>query len=90
MPNMRTRERVFSVLAIICGLIGGFGLLFLSIFDTKRFPNEHRIFLLVFIVGVGFSAIFSVIEVCTRFHSADPQVLLNLNSIVGSVKISRD
>ncbi|KAF9475103.1 hypothetical protein BDN70DRAFT_865353 [Pholiota conissans] len=62
MPNLRKRERVFSILAIIGAAIGGLGLLFLSIFDTKRFTRAHRVFLLVFIVGVGLSAIFSIIE----------------------------
>lgn len=63
MPNMRNRERVFSVLAMLGAFIGGAGLLFLSIFDTKRYPSAHRACLLVFIVGVGLSAIFSIIEV---------------------------
>ncbi|KAF8968100.1 hypothetical protein BDZ97DRAFT_1975552 [Flammula alnicola] len=44
MPNMRKRERVFSILAILGSFIA------------------HRVFLLVFIVGVGLSAIFSIIE----------------------------
>ncbi|KAF8183932.1 Frag1/DRAM/Sfk1 [Pholiota molesta] len=61
-PNMRKRERVFSILAIIGSAIGGLGLLLLSIFDTDRFHRAHRAFLLVFIVGVGLSAIFSITE----------------------------
>ncbi|KAJ3505479.1 hypothetical protein NLJ89_g7392 [Agrocybe chaxingu] len=62
MPNMRTRERVFSSFAILGSFIGGLGLLFLSIFDTKRYTQAHRICLLVFVVGVALSAIFTVIE----------------------------
>ncbi|KAH8100069.1 Frag1/DRAM/Sfk1 family-domain-containing protein [Cristinia sonorae] len=61
-PNMRTRERVFSVLAILASFVGGAGLILLSIFDTKRHPSIHRLFLLIFILGVGLSAIFTVIE----------------------------
>ncbi|GJE94770.1 Frag1/DRAM/Sfk1 family protein [Phanerochaete sordida] len=60
--EMRRRERVFSILAIIGSFIGGLGLLLLSIFDTKRHPSLHRVFLLVFIIGVGLSAIFTIIE----------------------------
>ena len=60
---MRRRERVLSTLAIIGSFIGGCGLILLSIFDTKRFTSLHRVFLLVFIVGVGLSAIFTVVEV---------------------------
>lgn len=60
---MRHRERVFAALAILGSFIGGAGLILLSIFDTGRHPSLHRVFLLVFIVGVGLSAIFSVIEV---------------------------
>ncbi|KAI0687656.1 Frag1/DRAM/Sfk1 family-domain-containing protein [Cytidiella melzeri] len=61
-PEMRRRERVLSCLAILGSFIGGAGLILLSIFDTKRHPSLHRVFLLVFIVGVGLSAIFTVIE----------------------------
>ncbi|PSR79027.1 hypothetical protein PHLCEN_2v7214 [Hermanssonia centrifuga] len=60
--DMRRRERVFSCLAILGSFIGGCGLILLSIFDTKRHPTLHRVFLLVFIVGVALSAIFTVVE----------------------------
>jgi len=61
-PNMRRREKVFSILAIVGSLIGGAGLILLSIFDTKRHMKAHRAFLLVFIVGVALSAIFTCLE----------------------------
>lgn len=61
---MRRRERVFSSLAILGSFIGGAGLILLSGFDTKRYTTLHRLFLLIFIVGVGLSAIFTVVEVC--------------------------
>ena len=54
---------MFSILAITSSAIGGLGLILLSIFDTRRFFSEHRAFLLVFIVGVAFSAVFTVAEV---------------------------
>ncbi|KAI0326617.1 hypothetical protein GY45DRAFT_1258704 [Cubamyces sp. BRFM 1775] len=60
--NMRRRERALAILAIIFAFVGMCGLILLSIFDTKRHPSLHRVFLLVFIVGVGLSAIFTVIE----------------------------
>lgn len=68
LPAMRTRERVFSVLAILGSFIGGCGLILLTILDTKRHPTLHRIFLLVFMVGVALSAIFTVVEVCNPNH----------------------
>ncbi|KAI0346168.1 hypothetical protein BDW22DRAFT_1405114 [Trametopsis cervina] len=68
-PEMRRRERVFSILAILGSFLGGAGLILLSIFDTKRHSSAHRGFLLLFIVGVGLSAIFTVIE--TRWISKD-------------------
>ena len=61
---MRRRERVFSSLAILGSFFGGAGLILLSGFDTKRYTTLHRLFLLIFILGVGLSAIFTVIEVC--------------------------
>jgi len=61
-PNMRRRERVFSSLAILGSFIGGCGLILLTIFDTKRHPSLHRLFLLIFILGVALSAIFTCLE----------------------------
>lgn len=59
---MRRREKVFSTLAVLGSFIGGAGLILLSIFDTGRHQSLHRIFLLVFIFGVGLSAIFTIVE----------------------------
>ncbi|KAF8149832.1 Frag1/DRAM/Sfk1 [Crassisporium funariophilum] len=61
-PSMRRRERVLSMLAVAGSFIGGCGLILLSIFDTRRHSSAHRAFLLVFIVGVALSAIFTIIE----------------------------
>ncbi|KZT21674.1 hypothetical protein NEOLEDRAFT_1040832, partial [Neolentinus lepideus HHB14362 ss-1] len=60
--DMREREKIFSILAILGSFIGGCGLILLSIFDTKRHSSLHRVFLLVFIVGVALSAIFTIAE----------------------------
>jgi len=61
-PNMRRREKVFSSLAIFGSFIGGCGLILLTIFDTKRHTGLHRVFLLIFILGVALSAIFTIFE----------------------------
>ncbi|CAK5268832.1 unnamed protein product, partial [Mycena citricolor] len=61
-PAMRRREKVFSTLAVLSAFIGGLGIILLSIFDTKRFPTLHDIFLLVFMVGVVLSALFTCVE----------------------------
>ena len=66
---MRRRERVFGTLAVLGSLLGGAGLILLSIFDTRRHTQAHRGFLLLFIVGVALSAIFTVIEVRKNRHS---------------------
>lgn len=60
---MRKREKVFSILAILSSVVGGLSLILLSVFDTKRYMIAHRLFLLTFMLGVWFTAIFSVVEV---------------------------
>lgn len=60
---MRRRERVLSALAILGAGVGGVGLVLLTVFDTLRHHALHRVFLLVFILGVALSAIFTVLEV---------------------------
>ncbi|KAG1731647.1 Frag1/DRAM/Sfk1 family-domain-containing protein [Suillus paluster] len=61
-PSMRKREHVFEILAILGSFIGVLGLVLLSGFDTKNYVTAHRIFLLVFMLGVILSVIFSVLE----------------------------
>jgi uncharacterized membrane protein len=61
--HMRRRETVLGILAMVGSFIGGLGLILLSIFDTKLFESAHRAFLLVFIIGVALSAIFTIVEV---------------------------
>jgi len=56
--NVTTTEKVLSGLSMGFALIGTAGLILLSIFDTKRHPTLHDVFLLLFIVGFVVSAIF--------------------------------
>ncbi|KAL4066871.1 Frag1/DRAM/Sfk1 [Scleroderma yunnanense] len=61
-PEMRKREHVLGILAIVGASIAMWGLILLSGFDTKRYTALHRLFLLVFMLGVALSAIFTVVE----------------------------
>lgn len=60
---MRKIERISNSLAICSASVGGLGLILLSVLDTRRFSSAHRAFLLVFMVGVVLSAIFTISEV---------------------------
>lgn len=84
--NMRMRERVFGSLAVLGSFIGGCGLILLSIFDTKRHPTIHRVFLLIFIVGVALSAIFTIIEVNSIMMAA---IILSHKALLVSVDKQR-
>ncbi|KAF3934016.1 hypothetical protein ABW19_dt0200451 [Dactylella cylindrospora] len=61
LPNTSWTQRIFSVIAIIGGFVGGAGLVLLAIFDTKRFLTLHRLFLAVFCIGVLVSALATVL-----------------------------
>ncbi|KAF8839577.1 hypothetical protein BDN67DRAFT_886170, partial [Paxillus ammoniavirescens] len=61
-PGMHRRERVLGILAIVGAFIAMCGLTLLSGFDTKHYPTLHSIFLLVFMLGVALSALFTVLE----------------------------
>ncbi|KAG8216320.1 Frag1/DRAM/Sfk1 [Butyriboletus roseoflavus] len=61
-PELHKSERILGILAIVGAFIAMLGLAFLSGFDTGRYPTEHLCFLLVFLIGVALSAIFTVIE----------------------------
>ncbi|KAK7032829.1 Frag1/DRAM/Sfk1 family-domain-containing protein [Favolaschia claudopus] len=60
--TMRRREKALNVLAALGAFIGGVGLILLSVFDTARHMHLHRGFLLMFMLGVVASAIFTCIE----------------------------
>ncbi|KAJ6630968.1 Frag1/DRAM/Sfk1 family-domain-containing protein [Mycena sp. CBHHK59/15] len=77
-PIMRRREKVFSALAVLGSVLGGAGLILLSVFDTKRHPRIHRVFLLLFMIGVALSAFFTVLEY--RWISKDFQYLRQLRT----------
>ncbi|TFK28161.1 hypothetical protein FA15DRAFT_665645 [Coprinopsis marcescibilis] len=62
LPHMRKREKILSTLAVLGAMLGGCGLILLSVFDTMRYPSVHRVFLLVFMAGVALSAIFTCVE----------------------------
>ena len=88
-PNMRVREKVFSALAVLSSVVAGAGLILLSVLDTKRHTTLHRVFLLVFMLGVWLTAICSVVEVHhwlnIRFSRVDrtPPVPLALEGLPG-------
>ncbi|KAH7360397.1 Frag1/DRAM/Sfk1 [Rhexocercosporidium sp. MPI-PUGE-AT-0058] len=54
--NYTQNEKRLSIASIVCGVVGGLGLLFLSIFDTARYSNVHNICLFVFMGGYIASA----------------------------------
>lgn len=57
-PTYSKAEAGLSVCAIIFAIIGGAGLILLSIFDTKDYPTVHDSMLGVFVGGYVVSAIF--------------------------------
>jgi len=61
--NTRKSQKVLAVLAILGAFMGGSGLVLLSIFDTRRHKNLHRLFLGIFMLGLALSALFTTIEV---------------------------
>ncbi|GJJ08627.1 hypothetical protein Clacol_002846 [Clathrus columnatus] len=76
LPNLRQRERTFAILAIFGSTLGGVALILLSIFDTARHEKLHRAFLLIFMVGVALSAIFTCLEFrwLNRAHRGSKQL----------------
>jgi len=46
--NYKTSEKILSGFAIAFAIIGGLGLIFLTIFDTRRYPHVHVSMLVVF------------------------------------------
>lgn len=60
--NYAKGEKILSVCAIVCAIIGALGLIFLTIFNTRDYPHVHDSMLVVFIAGYIVSAIFICAE----------------------------
>jgi hypothetical protein len=60
--NHRQAEKWLSVGAIIFGILGQVGIILVSIFDTKNHHSVHVGCLVLFIVGIGISAILNSAE----------------------------
>jgi len=60
--NYNITEKILSGFAAGFAIIGGLGLILLTIFDTRRFPNVHQAMLAVFIAGYIISAVFICAE----------------------------
>jgi len=60
--NYSNSEKILSICATIAAIIGACGLIFLTIFNTVKFPHVHGAMLVVFIVGYIVSAIFICAE----------------------------
>ncbi len=65
--------QTFSIISLISGTIGAFGVALLAIFDVHNFHDAHWIFTLVFFFGVAVNAIFNVLEI--RCLAADYEQL---------------
>jgi lysylphosphatidylglycerol synthetase-like protein (DUF2156 family) len=61
-PDKRITERLFDVLAILSGFIAAISLVLLSIFDVRHYSTVHGVLLVVNILGLSFSGIFTVSE----------------------------
>jgi hypothetical protein len=61
-PNTSIFQKAMSGLSMVFAVLGTAGLILLSIFDTLRHPTLHDIFLLLFIAGYIFSAVFICVE----------------------------
>lgn len=46
--NYNTTEKILSICAIIAAIVGACGLIFLTIFNTKKYPHVHDAMLVVF------------------------------------------
>lgn len=58
----KRKDRVLDLCALFLGLVGSASLILLSVFDTARHSKLHRLFLLLFMLGIVLSALFTTLE----------------------------
>lgn len=57
-PNTSKFQKALDILAILCAIAGAIGIILLSIYNTRDYPNMHDRCLGVFLAGYVLSAIF--------------------------------
>lgn len=65
-------KKTFSVLAMFSGIIAGVGLILQAILDTYRFHPAHAILLLVCLVGITGSMIFTSVVYFDQVRKPSP------------------
>lgn len=60
--NTSLWQKLYSLCSCVFAIIGAAGMILLAIFDTKRYPRPHQVFLGLFIGGYVISAIFICLE----------------------------
>lgn len=86
--TIRRREAWWDLAAVIFGTIGAIALILLSCFDAFNHSTLHWSFTLVFIVGVGLSAICQTCEVAYLSKDHPDRAHLRRNSIYKMTVVS--
>lgn len=82
LPNHRRREKALAALSIVFGTIGQLGILFVSIFNTRDYSDVHVAMLVVFIVGVGISALLFTAELALLDRAYKEQSRLRISAVL--------
>ncbi|EGV65399.1 hypothetical protein PSN45_002435 [Yamadazyma tenuis] len=61
-PFVSKKQPLFSIISIVCAIIGQLGILFVSIFKTTRFHRVHLSMVAVFIVFSFFTCVFNFLN----------------------------
>ncbi|ORY79719.1 Frag1/DRAM/Sfk1, partial [Leucosporidium creatinivorum] len=84
---LRKRERVAAILSIVLGIIGGFWLIMLSVFNNRDHSTAHWTFAALFLAFIALSALAQVFEVHWLSRSHPDRKHLHRNSIIKMVVI---
>lgn len=66
--NKGRLDKAFSILAVIFSIMGGIGLILLSIFDTYRHSHQHGGFLVLFMYGHSLFCLFLFFRIDRKCH----------------------
>ncbi|KAG8920746.1 hypothetical protein FRC03_003091 [Tulasnella sp. 419] len=85
--NSHRNQKILAICAIVASAFGGLSLILLAVFDTKGYENLHRLFLGIFMIGVFFSAVFTVVQYAfmVKLSPEEERAHLRTSSIVKSI-----
>ncbi|EST07754.1 Frag1/DRAM/Sfk1 [Kalmanozyma brasiliensis GHG001] len=80
--SIRKKQTVLDICSVVCAIIGSAALVLLSVFDAFNHSRVHWSMTLIFVVFVGLSVLFQVLQVFSLAHDYNRLKTLKIIAVI--------